>query len=218
MIDLPTTEQLKDSCRALPLFPLPKMVLIPNTLLRLHVFEPRYVQLLQDCLRKDRIMVIPQLIPGSSGLGEPPIFSTAGMGYVIHSEEQLDDRYNIVLLGLGIVKITEEVSSDRMYRIARGDLLEDIIPEEKVFEPKLNTLRVLLSQLCIHNRDLSRVLEPLLNSDISAAQFVNTLAHLVHRDPTTRQQFIEESNLMVKAQLVEDALHSILLSGNAIEE
>ena len=218
MIDLPTAEQLKDSCQALPLFPLPKVVLIPNTLLRLHIFEPRYVQLLQDCLQKDRIMVIPQLVPGNMDLGNPPIFSTAGMGYVIHSEEQMDDRYNIVLLGLGRVKIVEEVSSDRMYRIARGDLLEDIIPDENVWEPKLNMLRVLLSQLCIHNRDLSSILEPLLNSDISAAQFINTLAHLVHRDPTKRQQFIEEDNLMLKAQLVEDALHLVLLSGNGINE
>ena len=219
MIDLPTTAQLKESCRFLPLFPLPRVVLIPNTLLRLHVFEPRYVQLLRDCLESDRIMVIPQLQPDMQhGQEKPPIFPTAGMGYVLHSEEQMNDRYNIVLLGLGRVRIVEEFSSDRLYRVARGDLLQDIVPDDSIWLPKLNKLRVILSQLSIHNPELSGILEPLISSEISSTQFVNTIAHLVHQDAALRQQFIEEDNLMHKAQQVEEALHMILLRGNGIDE
>ena len=62
------------------------------------------------------------------------------------------------------------------------------------------------------------MLEPLINSDITSSQFVNTIAHLVHQDANLRQRFIEEDNLMKKAELVEEALHLILLKGRAIDE
>ena len=220
MLDFPTSEEIKRSCRSLPLFPLPQVVFFPNTLLRLHVFEPRYVQLLTDCLSKDRIMVIPRLAPDwKEGGDSPPIYPIAGMGFVLHSEKQADDdRYNIVLLGLGRVRIQEEHPSDRMYRTARADLLEDVLSSEAVWQSKLHSLKVLLSQLTIYNPELSGVLNPLLTTDCTPSQFLNTLAHLVHQDVDQRQRFLEENDIINKAELVEEALSLVLLKGQGIEE
>ena len=76
----------------------------------------------------------------------------------------------------------------------------------------------MLSQMIMYNPDLSGVFRPLLEKDISIFQFVNTLAHLLHRDADMRQTYIEEDGVLSKLRMVEDAMTTILLSGQVISE
>ena len=109
-----------DAAPALPLFPLPNVVLFPNVFLPLHIFEPRYRAMVADALEGDRLIGMVLLRPGWEGdyEGRPPVFPTGCAGLITHHERLPDGRYNIVLRGLEKFRILDEDAS-RSYRIAR---------------------------------------------------------------------------------------------------
>ncbi len=95
-----------------PLFPLPGVFLFPAQVLPLHVFEPRYRQLVDDCLDGPGRIVLGTIVDDR----EPPgVLPVAGLGEIVRHEKLEDGRYNLWLLGLARVRIAE-VPSDRRYR------------------------------------------------------------------------------------------------------
>ena len=87
---------------SLPIFPLPSVVLFPNVFLPLHIFEPRYRQMIADALQGDRIIGMVLLKPGYEAEyeGRPPVYGTGCSGLITHVERTDDGRYNLVLRGL----------------------------------------------------------------------------------------------------------------------
>jgi Lon protease-like protein len=127
--------------RALPVFALPEVWLFPSLLLPLHVFEPRYRQMVEDGLDGPGRFVLATLQPGYEGqeLGSPPIHAIAGLATITHHERLEDGRYNLMVRGLARVEI-EEVPSDRPYRKALARIRPEIVvpPEhEKVLHDEL---------------------------------------------------------------------------------
>ena len=94
----------------LPLFPLPNVVLFPNVFLPLHIFEPRYREMVADALASDRMIGMVLLRPGwdRDYEGRPPIYSVGCSGVLTHNERLPDGRYNIVLRGIERFRILEE--------------------------------------------------------------------------------------------------------------
>jgi Lon protease-like protein len=125
--------RLRDALSAIPIFPLPQVVLFPEAVLPLHVFEPRYRAMLQHCLATHRAMVVAQVIPGEDEHGRPRIAPIAGAGIVIEHQSLPDGRSNIVLLGQARLCLDElDPEADRPYRMARATVLEDLpssVPE-----------------------------------------------------------------------------------------
>jgi Lon protease-like protein len=84
--------------RRIPLFPLPGVVLLPGTILPLHIFEPRYRAMVATALAGARTIGMAMLKPGSAAESEAPeIYRIGGAGEIIESEELPDGRYNILL-------------------------------------------------------------------------------------------------------------------------
>jgi Lon protease-like protein len=110
----------------LPLFPLPNIVLFPSVFLPLHVFEPRYREMVADALASDRLIGMALLRPGweSDYEGRPPVYPIACSGVITHVERLPDGRYNMMLRGLERVRIVEEDAS-RTYRQAIVEPLPD---------------------------------------------------------------------------------------------
>ena len=83
---------------SIPLFPLPNVVLFPTVSLPLHIFEPRYRDMVADALDGDRIIGMALLRPGweANYEGRPPIYPVGCAGLITHSERLPDGRYNIV--------------------------------------------------------------------------------------------------------------------------
>jgi uncharacterized protein len=109
-----------------PLFPLPNAFLFPGTLMPLHVFEPRYRQMVADSLDgPGRIAIGAVLEPHHDDLaGRPPVHRVAGLGEIARHERLPDGRYMIVLFGLARVAI-REVESERLYRKVEAVPLEE---------------------------------------------------------------------------------------------
>ena len=112
--------------RRIPLFPLPGVVLLPGTLLPLHVFEPRYRAMVADALSGERTIGMAMLKPGWERAGAiPEIFPIGGAGRIAESERLSDGRYDIVLEGEFRYRVLDE-SPPSPYRIARVEEIGSI--------------------------------------------------------------------------------------------
>src|SRR5918998_3396267 len=94
----------------LPIFPLPNVVLFPNVFLPLHIFEPRYRQMVTDTLAGERMIGMVLLQPGyeSDYEGTPAVYDIGCAGLITHVERLNDGRFNIVLRGLERFRILGE--------------------------------------------------------------------------------------------------------------
>ena len=125
--------------RVVPLFPLPNLYLFPGTVMPLHVFEPRYRQMVEDSLDGPGRLVIGTVLEGHHGQmpGNPPIHEIAGLGEIARHERLPDGRFVIMIVGLARVRV-REVPSDRLYRKVEAAPLTEI-PVEGFDEERLRT-------------------------------------------------------------------------------
>ena len=112
-----------------PLFPLPNVVFFPGTKLPLHIFEPRYQQMLHDARESEQLICIvlldrrKQMPPHMKG--SPPVHTMAGLGRLTRVERLPNGLFNIDLFGLTRVRIMKELESDKPYRLAQVKTIQD---------------------------------------------------------------------------------------------
>lgn len=99
----------------LPVFPLPGALLLPRARLPLHLFEPRYLQMLEDTL-KTRRRLIGMIQPSPSPDGTPSLHSIGCAGRITQFSETEDGRYLITLTGISRFRLLNEVEGFTPYR------------------------------------------------------------------------------------------------------
>ncbi|KAA5603887.1 peptidase S16 [Roseospira marina] len=104
-------------------FPLTGVLLIPGGRLPLNIFEPRYLNLVQDALANGRMMAMvqPRAASGEAEESEPDVYEIACLGRIVAYEETPDGRLTITLLGLNRFRITQELPLHRGYRRVTAD-------------------------------------------------------------------------------------------------
>ena len=104
-----------------PLFPLPGAILFPRSQLPLHIFEPRYREMVKDAIDgAGRIaMIQPHRLDDDN---EAPLYTVGCVGELVGVEELEDGRYNIVLLGSNRFRLVGETEVDAAYRCAEVDI------------------------------------------------------------------------------------------------
>ncbi|MGA9522500.1 MAG: LON peptidase substrate-binding domain-containing protein [Myxococcaceae bacterium] len=120
-------DQVRGAASTLKVFPLPSAVLFPGTALPLHIFEPRYRELVRDALASDRVVALGDFEPGweRDYGGRPPMRPLACAGVLVWNEALPDGRYNVVLHGLARVRLLEELPPTHLYREVRAEVLEE---------------------------------------------------------------------------------------------
>jgi len=98
----------------IPIFPLNNILLLPNGLLPLNIFEERYLKMIDDTMKKDRVIGIIQSDTNQ-------LAKTGCIGRIIQFGETDDDRYVTLLRGVIRFHIAEEVKSITPYRMVRAD-------------------------------------------------------------------------------------------------
>lgn len=102
----------------LPLFPLGGALLFPRAQLPLHIFEPRYREMVRDALAGDGLIAMIQ----PRDRREPPrLFAVGCVGRIVGHEELEDGRFNILLEGMTRVRIVREPRVETPYRQAEAD-------------------------------------------------------------------------------------------------
>ena len=106
-----------------PLFPLPGAILFPRSQIPLHIFEPRYREMVRDVIDgPGRIAMIQPLRFDDDNAA--PLYGVGCVGEVVGVEELDDGRYNIVLLGANRFRLVREAELDAPYRCADVDIEE----------------------------------------------------------------------------------------------
>ncbi len=112
---------LSDLPDTIPVFPLPGALLLPRARLPLHIFEPRYLQMMDDCLKtSSRLigMVQPNEVPGRQGHG---LHRIGCAGRLTQFSETEDNRYLITLTGISRFRVLSEVDGFLPYRRCKVD-------------------------------------------------------------------------------------------------
>jgi Lon protease-like protein len=202
----------------LPLFPLPNVVLFPGVFLPLHVFEPRYREMVSDALAGDRLIGMVLLRAGWEGSyeGRPPVYSVGCSGVITHCEQLVDGRYNLILRGVERFRMGEE-DQTRPYRCARTHPLCD--------SPLSSSDRLLLGA---HRARLETLLapsvvdsgiEPRVAAAMSDDDLVNALAQYLDLAPIEKQALLEQPTVLARAQGLAELLEMKMMAaktpGNA---
>lgn len=103
-----------------PLFPLPGVILLPRGQLPLNVFEPRYLALVDDALKSERLIGIVQPQAGAEG-ARPALFEVGGLGRITAFAETDNGRYLITLSGVSRFRIIRELTVLTPYRQVQAD-------------------------------------------------------------------------------------------------
>lgn len=124
---------------ALPLFPLSGVLLLPRGELPLHIFEPRYVAMVEDALRADRLIGMiqprPAGVAGDMVTDDAPLFETGCAGKITSFSETDDGRFYITLTGVSRFRLAAEVPLVRGYRRAAVDwapFAADRVPPQRL--------------------------------------------------------------------------------------
>ncbi len=185
------------------LFPLPNLVLFPAVIQPLHIFEPRYRQLIEDALKDDRLIGMALLKPGYEADydNNPPLYPVICLGR-IHKEERLPDgRWNLLLHGLTRARIESEVDADRLYRMARVDLIpeQEVASASTAMELRCRLGRETRRWFAAHEAAVIQ-LEKLLHSDLTLGSLCDVFGFALPIAVETKQQLLEDVDVLARAR------------------
>jgi Lon protease-like protein len=180
----------------IPIFPLPNVVLFPNVFLPLHIFEPRYRDMVSDALEEDRIIGMVLLRPGWEGTyeGRPPVYPVGCAGLITHAERLADGRFNIVLQGLEKFRIQDEDAS-RSYRLARVDSIEESMGDRDKEEMRMARRRL---EALLVPQPKGRGADPKVPPSMPDEDLVNALAQYLELEPVEKQALLERNGLLAR--------------------
>ena len=188
----------------IPLFPLPNVVLFPNVFLPLHIFEPRYVQMVAEALEGDRFIGMVLLQPGwePDYEGRPPVYSIGCAGLITFSEHHQDGRYNIVLRGFEKFQILHE-DHGRSYRVAHVTPLseEPTEADRAVLREERRRLEALLVP-----QPQGRGVDPKVPPSMADEDLVNALSQYLDLEPVEKQALLERDGLVARCRSLIDLL------------
>jgi len=180
------------------LFPLPNLVLFPQVVQPLHMFEPRYRQLTTDALDDDRLLALVLLRPGwePDYEGKPAIYSVACLGKIL-AEQRLDDgRYNLLLRGLGRVRIVQEILNDKLYRSAAVEVMvETAVADQLMIQVLRNQLVEVVRPWFEAQPEIKEQLQRLLDNDLELGMLCDVLAFALPLSPANKQWLLEEGDV-----------------------
>ncbi len=117
--------------KKIPIFPLSNAIFFPKTVLPLNIFEDRYIQLVNDCMKENKMFGMVQ--PKNKMDVQPEVYSIGCLGKIISFNETKDKRFIIGLSGLIRFRIKKEYKKEKLYRCFEVDYSEFLhdIDEEK---------------------------------------------------------------------------------------
>lgn len=160
--DLPGPDVLS----ALPIFPLPNVVLLPGMVLPLNVFEPRYLALVDHVLAGGQHIGVPLLRPGYEVdyKGRPPIEPIFGLGRLLSHHRFADGRRMIRLAGLGRVRLLRELPPRCEFREVEAEPLAEDAPVDQhtleILRAQIERLTGLCPDVCESIRSLLSIPDP----------------------------------------------------------
>ena len=201
----------------LPVFPLPGALLLPRSRLPLHLFEPRYLQMFEDCLKTpERLigMIQPLEVKGRSGTG---LHTIGCAGRVTQFSETEDGRYLITLTGVSRFRVMSEVDGFTPYRrceVSWDGFAQDLASHEKDLDFSRPDFMTLLGKY-FDARSLSADWDTL--KDAEDELLINSLSMMLDFEPEDKQALLEAPCLSTRRETLVTLIEYTLRGGSADE-
>ncbi|MBZ9671323.1 ATP-dependent protease [Mesorhizobium sp. B3-2-1] len=190
----------KDLPSTIPIFPLEGALLLPGGRMPLNIFEPRYLQMVDEAVAGSRVIGIIQ--PGLNGAlredGEPELCNVGCIGRIIAFSETGDGRYLISLQGVCRFRIAHELTVKTPFRQCKpapflADLDEEQAADEIDRPALLRAFRAYLQA-----NDLEADWESVSRAE--NAMLVNALSMMAPYGPAEKQALLEAADLKTRAE------------------
>lgn len=196
--DSPPPESLPG---VIPVFPLPGALLLPRSHLPLHIFEPRYLAMVRDAMKGEKVigMIQPH---GMQDDGRPALYSVGCAGKIDRFEEIEGGRFLIVLRGISRFRVTQELSASTPYRQVQADYTPYAHDRMEAGQLPAQVRTELLSHLehYLQARTLKADWEAIHSADDE--MLVNAVCMLCPFDDAEKQALLEAISLGERADAV----------------
>jgi len=188
------------------IFPLSNAVFFPRTVLPLNIFENRYIQLVSDCMKEQRLFGMIQ--PKKRSADKPEVYRVGCLGKIVSFNETSDKRFIITLSGIIRFRIKEELDNKKLYRkfnVDYSDFINDLEVEknETTSYDKKNLLKKI--KLFFHKINYEVELNELnkLNFD----QLISTICMISPFSIEEKQKLIETIKIEDKIKILEEIIN-----------
>ncbi len=205
----------------IPVFPLSNFIIFPETTVPLNIFEPRYIQMIDDCMKGNRLIGIIQ--PKKTGdLKKPDLYNVGCVGKIKSFNETEDGRYLIVLEGISRYIIKEELTNNKLYRECEVsfDYYKSDFEKNKQIHTKFSDLKLIFTDL----KNIFRKQGYLINwKDIekqTIGQTINTISMISPFSLEEKQILLETKTLPERKKKLEEILKtytSVSLINNTLQ-
>ncbi len=190
----------------IPVFPLPNVVFFPKTYLPLHIFEPRYREMVVEVAAQTQCLGVTLLKAGweHDYYGNPPVYEVGCVGRLVSLDRLPDGRSNILLQGLHRFGICEEFF-DKRYRqamIALKPALSDCSLEAEV-----RAELVRLVERYLRMREDGHLWHEFFRRDITDEILINNLSSYLDFTPLEKQFLLEADTSLQRARRLIDLIH-----------
>ena len=195
----------------IPVFPISNFIIFPKTTVPLNIFEPRYIEMIDDSMKNSRMigMIQPKKISKDT---IPELYKVGCAGKITSLNESEDGRYLIILNGLSRFKILDEIKNNKLYRECRvsfNEFKDDINSNKE--EIKFTDLKLIFKDLktLFHKKGYIINWKELEKQDLN--QTINTLAMASPFSLEEKQALLETQNLISRKFKLEEIIKTYIL-------
>ena len=194
--------------KKIAVFPLSNFIIFPNTTVPLNIFEPRYIEMINDCMKSDKLLgMIQPKVPKNEIQNIPELHKIGCLGKILDLQKTDDDRYLIELKGIIRFNILSEINSKKNYRecnISFDKFYDDL--EKKKENLKFSDLELIFKDL----RNLFEKRGFIINwktlENQSLDETINALAMASPFTLEEKQVLLETKNLDARKSKIADIL------------
>lgn len=201
-----------DLPETISVFPLPGAILLPRSRLPLHIFEPRYLAMVEDCLKSDHRMI--GMIQPRAGTGKTGLSAVGCAGRISSFSETDDGRYMITLAGISRFRVESEVVGFVPYRRCKvewADFAGDLRAEDGQADFARDDFMDKLARY-FKQRNLGVDWSSLKEAEDEL--LVNALSILCPFAPEEKQALLEAPSLSDRCRVLETLIAFSLQSGS----
>jgi len=188
------------------LFPLPNLVMFPSVMQPLRVFEPRYIEMVEDAIAGDKLLAMGVLEPGweHEYEGRPPVAPLACLGKIATQRRIDSGEYVLLLLGLRRIRLARELPAVRSFREWEVELLDDVAPsgppelQAGLQKKLLSAFQALLPKMPVESESL----DDLLRMQISLGMLTDIVSYTLDLDLAVKRKLLGELQVVRRAELL----------------
>ena len=184
------------------IFPLSNAIFFPKTILPLRIFEKRYIQLVSDRMKDDRLFGMIQ--PKTRMDSKPDVYKVGCLGKVTSFSETDDKRFIINLSGIIRFKIKEELNTDKLYRefeVDYSDFFDDL--DEKKFKKNEYNVKNLIKKIKIFFNKKNYFIKFNELEKLNLDQLINTICMISPFTVEEKQKLVEAIEISKKIKILE---------------